>query len=608
MQLIITEKPSVAQAICNALGIKDKEKHKGYIEGEDRIVSWCYGHLVELAEPAAYGKQYRKWSYDALPIIPGYWKYDIKQNTKEQFEILKKLMERKDVTGLICATDAGREGELIFRLVYEKAGCRKPFKRLWISSMEEKAIREGFENLKSGKYYDDLYKSARCRQEADWLVGINGTRLFSVLYGKTLKVGRVQTPTLAMLVERQEEIERFKKEPFYVVHLSGSGIDAVSEHIKDKTEAESLVRACCGKPARVISVTKETKTIPSPKLYDLTSLQRDANRLFDFTAKQTLDYTQSLYEKKLVTYPRTDSRFLTDDMGKTVEEILGIAGDIFRFIGEDIVKSSFTQILNSKKVTDHHAIIPTVEIGKADLDILPDGETKILSLTVKRLAEAVSGNYCYTSVKAVLKCGDHEFTATGRTVEDKGWKNIDESYRAFFKTEQEEKEEGREEEGEVKEGEREEKVLPELYEGQEITDKNVETKENFTQPPKPYTEESLLSAMEHAGESETVEEAERKGLGTPATRADIIEKLVKDGYVKRSKKQLVPTGEGLRLITIMPEMVRSAKLTSEWENNLSRVAKGDLLEEEFMKSVTDMVRNLVSTYHEVSEEKTDRAV
>ena len=588
MQLIITEKPSVAKALSQALGIKDKEKHQGYIEGEDRIVSWCYGHLVELAEPAEYGEQYKKWTYESLPILPEKWKHEVKPETKEQFDILKRLMERDDVTEVIEATDAGREGELIFRLVYEKAGCKKPVKRLWISSMEEKAIREGFDNLKPGKEYDNLYNAARSRQEADWLVGINGTRLFSVLYNKTLKVGRVQTPTLAMLVNRESEIEKFRKEPFYTVHLSDGSLDAVSVKYSDKAKAEEISKKCNGQSATVTSIEKEDKTTAPPKLYDLTTLQRDANRLFGFTAKQTLDYTQSLYEKRLVTYPRTDSQYLSDDMEKTAKDVLTVIMSVFDYLGSDMSKADIPRILNSKKVTDHHAIIPTIELGNAETETLPDGEAKVLSLIAMCLACAVGEKYSYTTEKAELTCCGETFRASGKSVTDMGWKSIEEAFRAHYKTADKEKEEP---------------DLPELKEGQILNDMSAKVTESFTQPPKHYTEDSLLSAMERAGNEDMTEDVERKGLGTPATRADIIEKLVHDGYVKRDKKNLIPTEDGMRLITVLPDVVKSAKLTADWENALAKIAKGEIPSKDFMEGIRKMVQELVLTYHEVSSEQ-----
>lgn len=585
--LIITEKPSVAINICTTLGIEDKENHKGFIEGDDRIVSWCFGHLIELAEPSAYGEQYKKWTYESLPVLPDTWQYEVKEDTKEQFELLKSLMDRDDVTEIVEATDAGREGEAIFRLVYEMAGCRKPFMRLWISSMEEDAIRDGFNNLKPGSEYDDLYSSARCRQEADWLVGINGTRLFTTLYGKKLKVGRVQTPTLAMLVDREAEIGRFKKEPYYNVHIISDGIDAQTKPIKDKTEAEELSGKCGQKDAEVVSINREDKTIATPKLYDLTSLQRDANRFFGFTAKQTLDYTQSLYEKRLVTYPRTDSRYLSDDMKETAEKVLSCCSTALPFLKIEEGNADYAGILNSKKVSDHHAIIPTTEIGILDQDEIPETEMKILALVAVRLACAISEKHCYTSLKAVLNCEGETFTMSGKTVTENGWKALEDAFRDHYKITSNEKEQ----------------TLPDLKEGQIIRSVKSKVVESFTKPPKHYTEDSLLSAMERAGSDEMAEDVERKGLGTPATRADIIEKLVHDGYVRREKKNMIPTDDGIRLITVLPEIVRSAKLTAEWENQLSQVAKGESDPDEFMEGIDKMVRDLVQTYHAVSDEQ-----
>ena len=586
MQLIITEKPGVAKAIAGALNIRDKEKHDGYIEGDGRIVSWCLGHLVELSEPEDYDKAYKRWSYESLPIIPEKWTYRIKPETAKQFGILKSLMERPDVTELVEATDAGREGENIFRLAYRMAGCHKPFRRLWISSMEESAIRRGFEELKPGEEYDSLYESARCRQEADWLVGINGTRLFSVLYGKKLKVGRVQTPTLAMLADREAEISGFRKKPYFLVHIGTEGLDAVSEKIPEKEKAEDLMRACEGGSAAVVKAEREDKTEAPPRLYDLTALQRDANRIFGFTAKQTLDYAQSLYEKKLLTYPRTDSRYLSDDMAQTAEEVLKAVSQEYDFAGS-VACPDIGKILDSSKVTDHHALIPTVEIGRADFSAVPEGEKKILSLAALRLACAASKNHCYTRARAVLSCNGHEFTASGKTVTEKGWKAIEEEYRKYY--------------GIGKEEDPDHPPLPDLQEGQVLHGLHSKVTEHSTQPPKRYTEDTLLRTMEKAGSAETTEEAERKGLGTPATRADIIEKLVKDGYVKRDKKNMIPTEEGMKLITILPDTVKSAKLTAEWENSLTKVARGEMKGEEFMDGIRKMVRELVGTYHEFSD-------
>lgn len=588
--LIITEKPSVAMNICTALGITDNGDHRGYIEDEEWVVSWCFGHLVELAQPVAYGEQYRRWSVESLPIFPEKWKHEVKEESADQFDLLKTLMERDDVTGLVEATDSGREGEAIFRLVYEKSGYNKPFKRLWISSMEESAIQDGFNNLKPGSDYDSLYSSAKCRQEADWLVGINGTRLFSSLYGKTLKVGRVQTPTLAMLVNREAEINNFKPETYYTVHIGNRRIDATSEAIKDKKEAEDLVCRCNGRDASVVSVEKEEKNIAPPALYDLTTLQREASRLFGFTAKQTLDYTQSLYEKKLVTYPRTDSRFLSDDMEETARKVLYLSKEKFDFLKEDKDISDYSRILNSKKVTDHHAIIPTMQIGAAELNELPSSEMKILALVASRLAESVSGRHVYESTKAVLSCEGEEFAASGKTVKDKGWKAIEEAFRAAFNIDPGEKT-------------AKDKSLPELTEGQVIKEVESKPTENHTKPPKHYSEDTLLSSMEKAGSGDMADDVERKGLGTPATRADIIEKLVNDGLIKREKKKMLPTEDGIRLISIMPEILTSAKLTAEWENDLALIAKGEADPDEFMNGIRKMIRDLIEDNQEISEEQ-----
>ena len=590
MQLVITEKPSVAQAIAGVIGAR--ERKDGYLEGNGYLVSWCVGHLVELAQPDAYFDAWKKWSYDSLPMIPEKWKYEIKRDTAAQYKVLKGLLHEDRVDSVVCATDAGREGELIFRLVYEMSGCRKPIKRLWISSMEESAIREGFAHLRPGSDYDNLYRSALCRQQADWLVGLNGTRLFTVLYGgKVLKVGRVQTPTLAMLVDRETKIMNFQKEPYYVAHLLSGGMDAVTEHISSKTEAEQLAGACQNGQALVTSVVKEQKTTAAPKLYDLTTLQRDANRIFGFTAKQTLEYTQSLYEKKLVTYPRTDSQFLSDDMADTAEKVIRAIFEAIPFVPQVMFQLDIKKVLNSKKVTDHHAIIPTVEIVKTDLAAVPEGERKILFLVSDRLLCATGERQSYKTVKAEISCNGVNFKVHGKTICNNGWKDFEEALKRYYKT-SEDKEES---EGEHK--------LPELYEG--MVFENVQTKvtEHFTKPPAHFTEDSLLSAMERAGAEDMGDDVERKGLGTPATRADIIEKLVKDGFVKREKKQIVPTEDGMKLITILPDSVKSPKLTADWENALTLVARGEYSMQEFMGGIEAMVRDLVNTYHQISEDK-----
>lgn len=588
MELVIAEKPSVAQSIAAVLGATQRKD--GYLEGNDYLVSWCVGHLVELVQPESYEEAWKKWSYDNLPIIPQEWQHEVKSDTKAQYQILKKLMHDDRVDAVVCATDAGREGELIFRLTYNMAGCRKPMKRLWISSMEESAIRDGFHNLRPGSDYDNLYKSALCRQEADWLVGINGTRLFTVLYGgKALKVGRVQTPTLAMLVDRESKIMNFKKEAYYVAHIMENGLDAVSEHISDKTEAERIAGACENGQALVTSVIKEEKWVAPPKLYDLTTLQRDANRLFGFTAKQTLEYTQSLYEKKLVTYPRTDSQYLSDDMEGTAKNVIEAIFNSLLFEQNIMFNPDIKRILNSKKVTDHHAIIPTMEIIKQDLKLIPESEMKILSLCANRLLCATGEKHLYETVKAELSCGGYTFAASGKSVLKNGWKDFEDAFKRSFKT--------------TEDKEQEDKKLPELSKGQTFDWVQTKISEHYTTPPKHYTEDSLLSAMERAGNEDMSDDVERKGLGTPATRADIIEKLVKDGFVKREKKQMIPTEDGMKLITVLPEVVKSPKLTADWENALTLVAKGDMEREDFMADIETMVSDLIHTYHEVSDEQ-----
>lgn len=590
MELVIAEKPSVAQSIAAVLGATQRKD--GYLEGNEYLVSWCVGHLVELAQPESYEEAWKKWSYESLPIIPQEWQHEVKSDTKAQYQILKKLMHDDRVDAVVCATDAGREGELIFRLTYNMAGCRKPMKRLWISSMEESAIRDGFHNLRPGSDYDNLYHSALCRQEADWLVGINGTRLFTVLYGgKALKVGRVQTPTLAMLVDRESKIMNFKKEAYYMAHIMENGLDAVSEHISDKTEAERIAGACENGQALVTSVVKEEKWVAPPKLYDLTTLQRDANRLFGFTAKQTLEYTQSLYEKKLVTYPRTDSQYLSDDMEGTAKNVIEAIFNSLLFEQNIMFNPDIKRILNSKKVTDHHAIIPTMEIIKQDLKAIPESEMKILSLCANRLLCATGEKHIYNSTKAVITCNNTVFKVSGKEVWKNGWKEFEDFFKNSYKT------------AEDKSDAEEEKKLPELREGMTIAVEQTRVSEHFTQPPKHYTEDSLLSAMERAGAEDMGDEVERKGLGTPATRADIIEKLVKDGFVKREKKQMIPTEDGMKLITILPDVVKSPKLTADWENELTLVSKGEVAAEQFMSGIEVMVTDLVKTYHSVSDEQ-----
>ncbi len=588
MQLVIAEKPSVANSIADVLGANDRKD--GYREGNGYLVSWCVGHLVELSQPQAYGEQFEKWDFNTLPIMPENWQYEVKSDTKKQFDVVKKLMNDSSVSEVVCATDAGREGELIFRLAYRMAGCKKPILRLWISSMEESAIEEGFANLKPGSDYDNLYKSALARQQADWLVGINGTRLFTVLYkSKVLKVGRVQTPTLAMLVDREAEIMNFKKTPYYTLVLDADGLKAVSDKYDTENSANQAKISCSGRKAEVVSVKKEDKTLNPPKLYDLTSLQRDANKMFGFTAKQTLEYTQSLYEKKLVTYPRTDSQFLSDDMadtaGSVIEAIKANMTLTTPFEGDAI--PDIKRVLNSKKVTDHHAIIPTVQIAKG-MDVT-EAEKKILYLVAARLLEATGSKHEYVSETVVLSCNRIEFKCSSKIIKDNGWKVYEEALKSVFSI--------KKTDDDTDEDENLSSISVE--EGQSLAVKEIVVKEQFTKAPPHYTEATLLTAMEKAGAADMDDEVERKGLGTPATRADIIEKLVKDGFVKREKKQMIPTDDGMKLITVLPDSVKSPQLTADWENELVLVSKGEVSMDHFMEGIELMVSELVAKYKDV---------
>ena len=586
MKLVICEKPSVAKSIASALGVTSRAD--GYFEGGDWLISWCIGHLVGLADAAAYDDRHKKWRYEDLPILPDPFRYVVSEEKTAQFHILRSLMERTDVTELVNACDAGREGELIFRLVYEAAGCSKPFSRLWISSMEDAAIREGFADLRPGADYDLLYQSALCRQKADWLIGINASRLFSVLYHRTLNVGRVQTPTLAMLADRDSKIVLFRKEKYHHVRLALEGAEAVSDRIVSPEDAQAIRDACDGQRAVCVSLVREKKTEKPPKLYDLTTLQREANRVFGYTAKQTLDYAQSLYEKKLLTYPRTDSRYLTGDMAETASVVLHLAARVPPF---DACPEFFPDVLalvNDKEVSDHHALIPTLELEKADVPALPVGERNILLLVCCKLLCAAAEPFVYEAVTATFDCGGHTFTAKGKQVLSQGWRAIQEVFRSSLK--------------EKPEDEDTESVLPALTEGQVFEPVAASVTEHFTSPPKPYTEDTLLSAMENAGKEDMPDEAERKGLGTPATRAAIIEKLVSGGFVERKGKNLIPTKAGVNLVTVLPELLTSPKLTADWEQRLNEVAKGQASPEDFMDGIEAMAAELVRKYSHISED------
>ena len=579
MQLVIAEKPSVANTIAKALGVADHKN--GYVEGDNIIVSWCIGHLVELANADVYDERYKKWDIADLPIIPQEWQYIVSADKNEQFEVLRSLMNDSRITEVVNACDAGREGELIFRLVYNKIGCTKPIKRLWLSSMEEKAIVSGFSDLKDGKEYENLYRSALCRSKADWIVGINSTRLFSKMYNKKLTVGRVQTPTLAILLDREQAIADFKKEKYYTVKLKADGLDAVSEKIADESEAKRIAGECSGKSAVVKSVKTERKTVNPPKLYDLTTLQREANRLYGYTAQQTLDYTQSLYEMKLCTYPRTDSSFLTDDMGdtagKTAETVMK---SLPLFEGIEFTPET-AKVLNSGKVSDHTAIIPTLSLANTSLDEVPNGEKNILFLIACRLLCATSTPYIYDTVTAEIECNGISFTAKGRTVISEGFKAIENAFKQKQKCKDE------------NEDNADEPALA-LSEGQTIIGVTSDISENFTQPPKHFTEDTLLSAMERAGVEDITEEVERSGLGTPATRAGIIEKLTKSGFISRDKRNLLVSASGNELVSFMPEIIKSAKLTADWENKLSLMAQGKFTEAQFMADIERLMTDIIA--------------
>ena len=593
MQLVVTEKPSVAQAIARVIGA-DKRKD-GYMEGSGYLVSWCIGHLVELAQPEAYSDAWEKWSYDSLPIIPEEWRTEVKVSTAAQYNILKGLMHDVRVDSIVCATDAGREGELIFRLVYEQAGCQKNVERLWISSMEDFAIREGFARLKPASDYDRLYAAALCRAKADWLVGINATRLFSLLYHRTLNIGRVMTPTLALIVQREADISAFHPRPFYTVSLALDGFTVTGNRMEDKAQAEALRDACltAGK-ATVKSVERREKTEKPPALYDLTTLQREANRLLDFTAQQTLDYLQSLYEKKLATYPRTDSRYLTSDMAGSLPVLVNLAAKSMPCAAGAVIRCNAAQVINDGKVSDHHAIIPTETIRDARLSELPAGELALLQLITVRLLCAVGQPYAYAETAVTVECAGEEFTAKIRTVLTPGWRELDGRYKATLKNRPD------------PDKDKEAKALPLVFVGDTPGVVTAAVKEGKTSPPAHFTEDSLLAAMETAGAGEIPEDAERKGLGTPATRAGIIEKLIRVGFLERRKEKvsvrLMPTQAGTDLIAILPEIIKSPKLTTAWENKLSSIEKGECSEQGFLEGIEDMVKELIRSNHSANDE------
>ena len=585
-RLVITEKPSVAQAYAKVLGATNRSD--GYLEGSGYLVSWCVGHLVELAPPNVYDEKYVKWSVADLPILPEKWQYLVSDSTKKQFGILKKLMHRKDVESLICATDAGREGELIFRLVYQQAGCKKSFSRLWLSSMEDSAIREGFANLKPSTEYDALYNAALCRERADWIVGINVTRLFSCLYGQPLAVGRVMTPTLAMTVVREAAISAFVPEKFYTIALAlDGGGTASSKRFAQKDDADALLSACRKEASVAVQkVERKGKVENPPLLYDLTTLQRDANRLLGYSAQQTLDYAQSLYEKKLITYPRTDSRFLTEDMAVPLPGLVTESARAFDV--EDDVPIHVQQVIDGSKVTDHHALLPTASMAKADLSALPAGELSILRLISVRLFCAVGEAHRYAETTLTTTCAGEEFTAKGKVVLSEGWKSIE--YKLL---------------GDPLGKKKEAFVFPDVQEQSECSISGAELKEGNTSPPHHFTEDTLLHSMETASAESMPEGVDRQGIGTPATRAATIEKLVAKGFLERKgdkkTKALLPTDKGKTLITVMPEEIQSADMTADWETKLLRIERGEMEPNEFMTEIKDMISSLVNTTEVVKE-------
>ena len=587
MYLVIGEKPSVSQALAKVIGAYQKKD--GFLLGRDCIVSWCVGHLAEYAPPEVYGETYKKWRFEDLPILPENWKLLVSQSTRKQFEVLKMLLNRKDLEYVVNACDAGREGELIFRRVYELSGSKLPVKRLWISSMEDAAISEGFAHLKNGTEYQNLAEAAVCRAKADWLVGMNATRAFTTTYGKTFRVGRAQTPTLAMLVERQEKIEHFVKETYYKVRLMAGDMIFVSESIKDRTEAEQLAALCSGKSAEVIEVNREKKRGLPPKLYDLTTLQREANRLFGYTAKETLDTLQELYEEKLLTYPRTDSRYVTSDMEET---LLELAGDMMEEFLDFSFYADVRRVVNPAKVTDHHAILPTKQAMKAEWTGLSEKKRSLLYLTSMQVLKAVAGDFQYEQAEITVTCAGHEFHTKGKRTEQMGYKEVEAAFRKKVSA------------GAEKEDEEEEGIFPEyLKKGHVFPEIQAACKECFTAPPKPFCEDTLLAAMETAGNKDFEKETEKKGLGTPATRAAIIEKLVSSHYAVRKGKQILPTMEGRELVSILPEQLKSAAMTAQWENELLAVEKGKADSERFMEGIIKLLEEILVDCRSISSEE-----
>lgn len=591
--LVIAEKPSVAQSYAKNLSAYKRED--GYLEGESCIVSWCLGHLAEYAQPEEYDPKYEKWQFDDLPILPEAWKLKVSKDKKKQFEVIKTLMNRSDVEYLVNGCDAGREGELIFQRVYVLAGCRKPVKRLWISSMEDAAIQKGFQTMKSEEEYKNLCMAAVCRAQADWLIGMNGTRAYTTRYFKRLVVGRVQTPTLAMLAERQERIEHFQKEAFYKVALTDGKLTVVSENIANEEAAELLAALCNGSTAVVTQMKKERKKSFPPKLYDLTSLQREANRYFGYTAKRTLDMLQELYEEKLVTYPRTDSQFVTEDMKDSVEELVEKMPVLLSFVDYGQLGHGIKRVINNAKVSDHHAILPTKEVVEKGIADLPADKKNLMMLICQQLVQATGEEYLYEQTDITVKCQEHDFKARGKIPVQMGFKEVEKAFKQLcVKAES------------VEEKEKETSIPAGYEEGMRLFPVKAEKTTHYTSPPKPFNEDTLLAAMETAGNKEFDSETEKKGLGTPATRASIIEKLVSSGYAQRKGKQILPSTEGKELVKVMPEYLKSAVMTAEWENQLLMMEKGQITDTQFMGEITSLVRKILEVCREIPEEERRR--
>ena len=591
--LVIAEKPSVAQSYAKNLSAYKRED--GYLEGESCIVSWCLGHLAEYAQPEEYDPKYEKWQFDDLPILPEAWKLKVSKDKKKQFDVLKGLMNRSDVEYLVNGCDAGREGELIFQRVYVLAGCRKPVKRLWISSMEDAAIQKGFQTMKSEEEYKNLCMAAVCRAQADWLIGMNGTRAYTTRYFKRLVVGRVQTPTLAMLAERQERIEHFQKEAFYKVALTDGKLTVVSENIANEEAADLFAALCNGSTAVVTQMKKERKKSFPPKLYDLTSLQREANRYFGYTAKRTLDMLQELYEEKLVTYPRTDSQFVTEDMKDTVEELVGKMPVLLPFIDYGQLGHGVKRVINNAKVSDHHAILPTKEAVEKGISDLPSDKKNLMMLICQQLVQATGEEYLYEQTDITVKCQEHDFKARGKMPVQMGFKEVEKAFKKqCVKAEP------------VDEREKDTSIPEGYEEGMNLCPVKAEKTTHYTSPPKPFNEDTLLAAMETAGNKEFDSETEKKGLGTPATRASIIEKLVSSGYAQRKGKQILPSTEGKELVKVMPEYLKSAVMTAEWENQLLLMEKGEITDTQFMGEITSLVRKILEVCREIPEEERRR--